>query len=143
MPKFSQISEDRLSSCHKDLKVLFRHVIQDYDCTIICGARNEEDQNKAFAEGKSKLQWPNSLHNRNPSWATDAAPYINGKIDWSSDNVLIFAGYVKGIADQLFRTGVMTHRIRIGADFNQNKDVTDDNFKDKPHFELIPNGSEK
>jgi len=143
MFKFSQISEDRLATCHKDLKILFRHVIQDSDCTIVCGTRNEADQNKAFAEGKSKLQWPNSTHNKVPSWGIDAAPFLNGKIDWSSDNLLFFAGYVKGIADQLYRTGVMTHRIRIGADFNRNNDVTDDDFKDKPHFELIPNDNEK
>ena len=47
---------------------------------IVCGHRNKEDQNKAFAEGKSKLKWPKGKHNKLPSQAVDAAPYISGNI---------------------------------------------------------------
>lgn len=51
----------------------------ELDVTIVCGARGEAEQNKAFAEGKSKLQWPHSAHNKSPSLAFDYAPY---PIDW-------------------------------------------------------------
>jgi len=138
MNHFSATSKQRLDTCHRDLRILFAHVLQDFDCTIVCGHRDKPEQDKAFAEGKSKLKYPQSKHNKIPSEAVDAAPYINGKIDWTRDQMLFFAGYVKGKADQLFKIGVMSHRIRLGADFSGDNDVTDEKFKDEPHFELMP-----
>ena len=73
---------------------------------------------------------------RYPSLAVDAAPYEATGIDWSKSQMLFFAGYVKGIADQLYQSGVMSHRIRLGADWNMNNDIDDETFLD-PHFELI------
>lgn len=139
MNRFSETSKARLKTCHRDLQTLFAHIIQEVDCTIVCGHREKPEQDKAFAEGKSKLQYPNSKHNKIPSLAVDAAPYIKGQIDWSRDQGLYFVGYVKGVADRLYITGVISHRIRLGADFNQNGDIDDDKFFDGPHFELIQN----
>ena len=140
MNHFSDTSKARLDTCHNDLKVLFAHVIQDFDCTIVCGHRDKEAQDKAYAKGKSKLRYPNSKHNKTPSWAVDAAPYEPGQgIDWGKSQMLFFAGYVKGVADRLYRIGVISHRIRLGADWNQNNDIDDETFFDAPHFELIPN----
>jgi peptidoglycan L-alanyl-D-glutamate endopeptidase CwlK len=42
-----------------------------------------------------------------------------------------------GIADILFSKGIITHRIRYGGDWNQNKRVSDDQFGDYVHFEII------
>jgi len=142
MNHFSETSKQRLDTCHRDLRILFAHVIQDFDCTIVCGHRDKPEQDKAYAEGKSKLKYPQSKHNRIPSEAVDVAPYIKGKIDWSRDQLLFFAGYVKGKADQLYKIGVITHRIRLGADFSGDNDVTDERFRDEPHFELIRNQNE-
>lgn len=139
MNHFSETSKKRLETCHRDLRLLFAHVIQEFDCTIVCGHRDKSEQDKAFAEGKSKLQYPQSKHNKIPSEAVDAAPFENGKIDWSKSQMLFFAGYVKGIADRLYRTGVISHQIRLGADWNENNDIDDEIFLDAPHFELIPN----
>lgn len=139
MNNFSESSKLKLSSCHRDLQTLFGHVIQDFDCTIVCGHRDKPEQDKAFAEGKSQLQYPNSKHNKIPSMAVDAAPFIEGKINWTRDQLLFFAGYVKGKADQLYKIGTISHRLRIGADFSGDNDVTDEKFRDEPHFELIPN----
>jgi len=143
MNHFSDTSKTRLFSCHRDLQTLFNHVIIDFDCTIVCGHRDKPEQDKAFAEGKSKLQYPASKHNKIPSLAVDAAPFENGRIDWSREQLLFFAGYVKGIADQLYRIGVMKHRIRLGADFSGDNDINDEKFKDEPHFELIMNEPDK
>lgn len=137
MPYYSQTSKNRLATCHTDLRVLFGHVIQNFDCTIVCGHRDKEAQDKAYAEGKSQLRYPRSKHNKIPSLAVDAAPYEATGIDWSKSQMLFFAGYVKGIADQLYQSGVMSHRIRLGADWNMNNDIDDENFLDAPHFELI------
>jgi peptidoglycan LD-endopeptidase CwlK len=143
MNHFSDTSKTKLFTCHRDLQTIFNHVILEFDCTIVCGHRDKADQDKAVAEGKSKLPYPQSKHNAIPSMAVDAAPFIEGKIDWTRDQMLFFAGYVKGIADQLYRIGVIKHRIRLGADFSGDNDVMDEKFRDEPHFEIILNDTDK
>jgi len=139
MNKFSERSKERLNTCHRDLKTLFNHVIFERDCTIICGHRNKTDQDKAFTDGNSKVQWPNSKHNRIPSLAVDVAPYEFNHIDWGKLQGAEFSGYVKGVADQLYRIGSISHRIRRGSDWNNDNDIDDTTFWDSAHFEIIPN----
>lgn len=140
MNHFSEISKQRLDTCHRDLRTLFAHAIQDYDFSIICGHRDKPEQDKAFAEGKSKLKYPNSKHNQNPSLAVDAAPYEKGQgIDWKPRQMAYFAGYIKGVADRLYRIGTISHRIRLGIDWDSDEDIDDETFIDASHFELIPN----
>lgn len=143
MNTFSETSKQRLATCHRDLRTLFGHVIQDYDCTIICGHRDKEEQDKAFAEGKSTKKYPASKHNKIPSLAVDAAPYEPGiGVDWNPKQMAYFAGYVKGKADQLFKIGVISHRIRCGIDWDADNDINDETFIDSPHFEIILNQGE-
>jgi peptidoglycan L-alanyl-D-glutamate endopeptidase CwlK len=61
---------------------LCEEVIKDYDFVVLCGYRSEEEQNKAFKDGFSKLKFPKSKHNTYLSKAVDLAPYKNG-IDWN------------------------------------------------------------
>lgn len=128
MPKFSDKSKKILQTCHIDLQGLFNEVIRTYDCTILEGHRDEETQNIYHRQGKSKLSWPESAHNKNPSLAVDVAPY---PIDWN-DSVRFyhFAGFVLGIAT---KRGI---KIRWGGDWNGNMDFKDQNFHDLPHIEL-------
>ena len=131
--KFSKTSLDRLATCHPDLQRLFMKVIENYDCTILCGYRNEEDQNAAFSTGHSKLKYPDSKHNHRPSLAVDVMPYPVNWMD-TRDNlckIYHFIGYVKATADSL---GI---KIRCGADFNRNGNLFDDKWKDLPHHEII------
>jgi peptidoglycan L-alanyl-D-glutamate endopeptidase CwlK len=130
MPKFSKVSQERLTSCHILLQKLFTKVVIFYDCVIVQGYRNQEDQDKAFAEGKSKLKYPQSKHNSNPSMAVDAAPFINGKIVWETKQVLHFAGFVLGMAAEM---GIP---LRWGGDWDSDKDLSDNTFNDLVHFEL-------
>lgn len=129
MPSFGTKSKMNLGSCHPDLQRLFNEVIKYYDCSILEGHRNEERQTKLYAEGKSKVQFPNSKHNSFPSRAVDAVPY---PIDWDDTRrFYMFVGIVRGIASQL---GI---NIRCGADWDGDLEVKDQNFHDLPHFELI------
>ncbi len=139
MNHFSDQSKAKLKTCHGDLQNLFAHVIQDYDCSILCGERGETEQNKAFAEGNSKLQYPRSKHNSHPSLAVDVAPYEINHVDWGKTQSAFFAGYVKGIADQLLRIGTISHRIKLGCDWDGDLDVDDTTFWDGAHFEIVPN----
>lgn len=138
MPEFSRLSKERLKSCHSDLQILFNEVIKHRDCSVICGHRGEEEQNRAFRLGNSKKQFPNSLHNMEPSLAVDVAPYESG-IDWGKLQSAEFSGYVQAVADLLFDQGVMKHKIRRGADWDGDYDIDDTEFWDACHFEIKAN----
>jgi len=135
MPKFSQESFSKLSTCHADLQALFYEVIKNFDCMILEGYRNQADQDLAFKEGRSKLTWPNGKHNRQPSMAVDVTPY---PVDFSNIKRLYwFAGYVMGIAQKLKDEGKMTHSVRYGGDWDGDYIKIEQHFKDLNHFELI------
>jgi len=128
MPSFSARSRARLETCHEDLQRLFNEVIKHYDCTILCGHRGEEEQNEAFRQGRSQLQFPQSKHNSLPSIAVDVAPY---PIDWDNrPRFYHFGGLVLG-----FSIG-MGIPIRWGGDWDSDTDLDDQSFFDLPHFEL-------
>ncbi len=136
MPQFSQISKFRLQTCHEDLQTLFNEVIKYFDCTILEGYRTKELQNKAFAQGKSKLQYPKSKHNHNPSLAADVAPYPMPQ--WKNINDFIyFGGKVLGIAEILYAQQKMKHKICYGGDWGKDGLISNDRFGDYVHFQLI------
>ena len=120
MPKFSKRSLDNLASADFRLGVLFKEVIREVDCTIICGHRGEEEQEAAYRAGNSKARWGQSKHNSLPSKAVDVMPY---PIVWKDrERLFHFAGYVKGVASQL---GI---NVKWGGDF--------EGFFDGPHWEI-------
>jgi peptidoglycan L-alanyl-D-glutamate endopeptidase CwlK len=138
MPSFSKKSLQQLATCHKDLQTLFHEVIKYFDCTVIEGFRNQELQDKAFAEGKSKLKWPHGKHNAYPSNAVDVAPYIDNRINWNqARQFYYFAGFVMAIMERLFLEGKIKHKIRFGGDWDRDNNVTDETFLDLVHFEII------
>lgn len=131
MPKFSQKSLDRLHTCDERLVAVFMKVIEDVDCSVLEGFRDEEAQREMVRQGKSQLVWPHSKHNRRPSLAVDVVPY---PIDWlNKERFAMFAGYVLGTAA---RMGVT---LRWGGDWNMDFDPTNQTFYDAPHFEIMNN----
>jgi peptidoglycan L-alanyl-D-glutamate endopeptidase CwlK len=133
MPSFGNVSKDRLATCHPDIqKVLEIAIKNGPDFTVVCGHRNEEDQNKAVAEGKSQTPWPTSNHNADPSVAVDIAPYFEGGILWNDkEKFRCLISYVLGIGDAL---GI---RLRSGADWDRDWSNDDHSFIDWPHLEII------
>ena len=128
MPRFGKRSIGRLQTCDQKLQELFYEVVKHFDCSIIEGNRGEERQNKAYADGKSKVKYPNGKHNKFPSVAVDVAPY---PIDWSDrDRFHYFGGFVLGVAKQ------MGMNIRWGGDWNQDTHTKDNKFDDLVHFEI-------
>jgi peptidoglycan L-alanyl-D-glutamate endopeptidase CwlK len=134
MPNYSNRSQEKLKTCHKDLQIVFNVVVRYFDNTIVCGERGREAQNKAVSDGFSKVKYPNSKHNKTPSMAVDSIPY---PIDWKDVNRMrYYAGFVVGIASYLYETGVIKHRVRWGGDWDKDTQVNDQRFNDLPHFEL-------
>lgn len=79
MNKFSSHSKSALKTCDPQLQEIANRAIVEIDFSVLCGFRNETDQNYAFDNGFSKLKWPKSKHNFYPSRAVDVAPY---PINW-------------------------------------------------------------
>lgn len=140
MNKYSATSKERLETCHTELQVLFKRVLPDFDHSILCGHRDKVAQTKAFNDGKSQLNWPDSKHNKLPSLAVDAAPYdyaVSG-IDWEDlERMAYFGGFVMGVAQTLYDEGQMSYKLRWGGDFDRDTNVKDEKFRDMVHFELI------
>lgn len=127
--KFSEQSLRHLQTCDHDLQEIFHHVIEVIDCQVIEGARGQMRQNELNRTGMSRVLWPNSKHNTDPSLAVDVAPY---PIDWNDrERFVYFAGIVKGIAHGL------GYKIRWGGDWDGDNDLRDQTFMDLVHFELI------
>ena len=136
MPSFSEISKQRLATCDQRLQDLLNEAIKHIDILIIQGHRGQVEQDRAFAEGRSKLKWPNGNHNAYPSRAVDIAPYVPDiKIDWR--DVPAFGrmmGFIEHIAVE---KGI---KLRFGMDWNGNRRTVgfdpDEKFLDAPHVEL-------
>jgi len=129
MYKFSNTSQKRLSECAPELQEIMNEAIKIVDFMVLCGHRGEQEQNKAFSEGKSKLKYPQSKHNSKPSRAIDIAPY---PLDWNNlSRFYHLAGIVRGIAHQ---KGI---KIRFGGDWDMDGEITDNKFNDLPHVELV------
>lgn len=133
MPSFSNLSKQRLEQCHPDLQRVLNEAIKRVDFTVLCGHRDKEEQEEAYATGKSRLRWPNSKHNSLPSTAVDIAPWFQDvKIDWNDTAAFArLVGYIERVADEL---GV---KIRWGGDWNGNFRTKDERFIDMPHIELV------
>jgi len=132
---YSERSKDKLATCHPDLQKLFSYMLKYRDHTILCGRRDKATQNKAFENKSSKLKWPHSMHNRNPSYAVDVAPY---PIDWEDENAFVyFAGKVMMLANIMYDNGTITHHIRYGGDWDNDKKLNDQTLYDFVHFELL------
>ena len=129
MPSFGPKSKGNLGEAHQDLQKLFKKVVETYDCAVIEGYRGQEEQNSAYHSGKSKLKYPKSKHNRQPSLAVDVVPY---PVDWEDTKQFYhFAGFVQGIAEEM---GIS---LRWGGDWNSNRLFEDQSFHDLPHYELM------
>jgi len=119
MYKYSDSSMDKLLSCDSDLIKLFTEVINHIDNTITDGHRDMKTQNMYYnmEPQRSKVEYPNSKHNKLPSRAIDAVPY---PIDYKDrERIREFRGIVYGIASQ------MNIKLRKTIEW------------DLPHFELV------
>lgn len=114
------ISLSRLATCHDDLQKIVRAVAAERDIAVLCGHRNQADQEAAVASGHSKEHWPNSRHNSYPSEAVDLAPL---PIDWGDTAAFdSLADLMKAKAAEL---GIA---IEWGGNFPH--------LVDKPHYQL-------
>lgn len=152
MPKFGKVSESNLLVVHPDLVDVMRFVVKHWDCTVTDGVRTIAEQELNIARGVSQTM--NSKHlPRNDrgkldpnglAWAVDVMPY---PVTWGPIEKGIaavkrvdpqmqtleaygFVGFVQGVAT------AMGIDLRVGADWDNDRNFANHSFIDLPHFEL-------
>lgn len=158
MPNLGKTSRRRLSTCHPLIQRTAHRVIEIYDYTVLelGGWRGREIQDKLFAGGQSKVQWPNSKHNHiatagdvadgfarrvgDPlSYAIDVAPWYLDRphIRWRRMTEFVFlSGLWIGIADTIMQEHGF--KLRSGTNWDMDEYIlTDQRFDDGPHLEMV------
>ena len=139
MPTFGKKSQDKLETCHPNLITLMWSVVKQFDITIVWGYRDKGTQDAMYAAKPrvTNKKFPDSRHNVLPCMAVDIAPWpeVYGRNDeekkCAAINFAFMAGHVMAHAAALGLT------VRWGGDWNRNLSVTDEDFKDMGHFELL------
>ena len=145
---FGSASTRRLLTCHKDIQAVMHEAIalSDVDMTIVCGKRNEAEQEAAFEDGFSLARFGQSPHNfevidDGGSPAVDVAPYKDRKIAW--ENKALFhriADFIMEANKKLLEQSIVSHELVWGNDWDGDgipveKDP-DENFIDMPHWQI-------
>lgn len=155
MYSWGRTSRKRLGTCHEDLQRIADMALSlgIMDITVVCGRRSQEEQDALYPK-YSKVKYPHSKHNTDPSIAVDLAPYhpIYGYLSGSEDQInLIAKGQGIGYQEAFSFINGEYHRlagiilscarhlkigIRWGGDWNSNANVLDQSFMDLVHYEL-------
>lgn len=113
---------EKIAELHPKLvKVIEAITIPFY---IVCAYRGEEAQNKVFVEGKSKLLFPYSNHNKWPARAVDIMPWFNTEPNIRWDNTDAILVLINGIKLEAYRKDV---KLIYGAEWT---------MRDYSHIEL-------
>ena len=132
--RFGKTSQGKLCTVHLDLEIIMEDALDTgiMDFSIIEGHRGRAEQNRYYILGKSKVKFPDGKHNKKPSQAVDAAPFINGKVSWNKLHCCVLAGIILACAA---KRGI---KIRWGGNWDMDSEpITDQNFQDLVHYELV------
>lgn len=137
MNEWSEKSFKALNTLHVDLRLICNHMLQIHDCSIIWGHRDKKTQNALYKQKLSKLQWPDSKHNKFLSEAVDLIPYLQGGDPYADPKyATYFSGLVLGASDELYQAGRIQRRIRWGGNWSVKRDKPFADFFDAYHYEL-------
>ena len=121
-----------LDTADDRLQWIAHKVLLIKDHSLLKGHRPENEQNEAFEDGNSKLQWPKGKHNALPSKALDVQTYPRppDEGDLRSEQFYLLGLYV-GIGAEL---GI---ELRTGADWDDDGEVADNGWDDLFHVEIV------
>lgn len=134
MPEFGLKSQKKLETCDERIQLVLKEAIKYLDFTILDGYKSEEVQNEQYNKKLTNDKYPNSLHNTIPSKAVDIALWHKEPphVRWEELFSFYFlGGFILGIASQ------MNINLKWGGDLEQNYDITDSDYLNLIHFELI------
>ena len=131
-------SRKRLDTCADPLQSIIISAAADPECPcdfgVVCGGREEEDQNRAYAEGKSNAWWGESDHNvmkgdKPFSMGIDLAPYEASIRNYVWGDELLFSALASHI---------MKHASKLGYSIEWGGIYKLRNGKNDPgHFSLL------
>lgn len=129
--KRSQFHLDQLSySLAYVLREALAYGIMDF--SIIESFRDAATQDAYYADGRSKVYYPNSKHNLIPAKAGDVVPYIDGSLSWNKLHCCVLAGIILAASAKL---GI---GVRWGGDWGMDGEpITDQQFNDLVHYEEV------
>lgn len=155
MNKIGKSSRKKLDTCDPDLQLIIEESIKvsDIDFGIAQGERTIELQQLYFDQGKSKIN-PKAYSSlekllskakhivdgeiRLLSDAVDIYAYVNGKASWNPKYLCYIGGVIMSTANRLYEEGRIMYKLRWGGNWdNDGEIITDQNFQDLPHYELI------
>ncbi len=126
--KFGKRSRRRLKGVHPDLVKVVEECLHLMDISIIEGVRSIEKQRDYVKTGASKTMKSKHLTGD----ALDLSPYpIDMKSKMGIKRHYYMAGMLRGIAH------MMDIKIRSGADWDSDGNITDQTFMDLVHIERI------
>lgn len=142
MFRLGKRSKEVYSTLHPYWRLIIDDVLTIVDVSLIEGLRDSNTQTRYYSEGKSKLPWPLSKHNRtndpvlqrwefDVSDALDVVPYpsfyedVDKMIDLA--RIILYVAKLKGM------------KVRWGGDWNGDGKLNngEGEFFDPWHFELI------
>lgn len=113
------------------LKGAYDFLITWIEAEVYHGHRGRTPQNRLFADGKSKLEFPDSKHNVEPSRAMDLQLYKNGKPVWDKEF------YINANRLLQFYAWHNEFNLRWGGNWDQDNTIIDDqSFDDLMHWEV-------
>ena len=136
MYKYSQNSLDRLNTCHPDLQKILKYAIQFYDITILEGVRTKERQQQLVDSGMSKTL--DSKHLKQPDGYSHAVDCAIWPVDWNDrERFVLLQGFLKGVAEMMYSKGEISHKVRLGVDWDNDGNIKEHSFFDGPHIEIV------
>lgn len=131
MPSFGSKSRAKLENLHPDMVRVVNRAITIYDFTIGQTTRTEEQHEDYIDRGTTTVPYFKTRHKPNKDGLSEAVDIIPWPIDWKDLNRFHF------LAGAMFMAAAIENvEIVWGGDWNSNKDFTDQDFNDLPHFEL-------
>lgn len=126
---WGQKSQVCRASLRPELQLFADRLLERYegDLSIIWGHRGQKAQHQAFITKKSRVDWPNSKHNKVPSDALDIVPY---PIDW--DDHAAFYRLHEVAVEVAEELGFI---IIWGGDWDNDGDYSDQTFNDLAHYQ--------
>lgn len=123
MWKWGKTSKDRLATCDKRLQDMANMMLErsEFDLSITCGHRTEEEQNEAYEKGASRAKFGQSKHNSFPSKAIDIVPL---PLNWDVKD----RRWQEMALNAMWCAGKLNISIKWGGSFKT--------VRDFPHFEL-------
>ena len=127
MPRFGKRSQKRLEGVDSSLVNVLNEAIKLMDLTILEGVRLKERQRELVASGASKTM--KSKHIKGE--AVDVTPYpVDMESVFGIHRHYYMAGLLRGIGH------MMKIKLRSGADWDSDGEITDQKFNDLVHIEL-------